>query len=134
MQTLVKLVVCTFRNMFHRDFAFTSLIAGVRSLQLALFLSHTPYSRAPTLRQMSTGASLLFEHPKRRFELMLYCAPRAMDIVWRLLVRRGLARYVKHSEVALFCLSLALIMSSPAEHFKPTYLRILRFIFGRQII
>lgn len=65
---------------------------------------------------------------------MLYCAPRAMDIVWQVLKRRGLVRYIKHSEVALFCLSLALIMSSPSEHFKPTYLRILRFIFGRQII
>lgn len=29
-QTVVKLVVCTFRNMFHRDFAVTSVFAGVR--------------------------------------------------------------------------------------------------------
>ncbi|KAF4323676.1 hypothetical protein JM18_001271 [Phytophthora kernoviae] len=110
-QTVVKLVVCTGRNAFHRDFVATSLMAGI-----------------------ATGGSLFFEHTKRRFELMLYCFPRALDIVWQLLKRRGLVRYVKHSEVVLFCLSMALIMSSPARHFKPTYLRILRFIFGGDII
>lgn len=65
---------------------------------------------------------------------MLYCVPRAIDIVWQVLKRKGLVRYVKHSEVALFCVSMALIMSRPPEHFKPTYLRILRFLFGRNII
>ncbi|KAG3228472.1 hypothetical protein PC129_g1036 [Phytophthora cactorum] len=110
-QTAVKLVVCTARNAFHRDFAATSLAAGV-----------------------ATGGALFFEHTKRRFELMLYCFPRALDIVWQLLKRRGLVRYVKHSEVVLFCLSMSLIMSSPARYFKPTYLRILRFIFGGDII
>ncbi|KAH7479145.1 hypothetical protein PRIC1_009303 [Phytophthora ramorum] len=110
-QTVVKLVICTARNAFHRDFAASSLVAGV-----------------------ATGGALFFEHSKRRFELMLYCFPRALDIVWQLLRRRGLVRYVKHSEVVLFCLSMSLIMSSPAQHFKPTYLRILRFIFGRDII
>lgn len=84
--------------------------------------------------QLSTGLSLFFEHPKRRFELMLYCVPRALDIVWQALVRRGLVRYVRHSEVALFCLSMAAIMASPAAHFKPTYLRALRFVFGRDVI
>ncbi|CAI5733430.1 unnamed protein product [Peronospora destructor] len=110
-QTVAKLVICTARNAFHRDYAATSLAAGV-----------------------ATGGALLFEHTKRRFELMLYCFPRALDIVWQLLKRRGVLRYVKHSEVALFCLSMSLIMSSPARYFKPTYLRILRFIFGDDII
>ncbi|KAF4139375.1 hypothetical protein GN958_ATG11276 [Phytophthora infestans] len=110
-QTAVKLVVCTARNAFHRDLAATSLAAGVAS-----------------------GGALFFEHTKRRFELMLYCFPRALDIVWQLLKRRGLVRYVKHSEVVLFCLYMSLIMSSPARYFKPTYLRILRFIFGGDII
>ncbi|CAI5726075.1 unnamed protein product [Peronospora effusa] len=110
-QTVAKLVVCMARNAFRRDYATTSLAAGV-----------------------ATGGALLFEHTKRRFELMLYCFPRALDIVWQLLKRRGILRYVKHSEVALFCLSMSLIMSSPARYFKPTYLRILRFIFGGDII
>ncbi|ETI40484.1 hypothetical protein F443_14110 [Phytophthora nicotianae P1569] len=110
-QTVVKLVVCTARNAFHRDFAATSLVAGI-----------------------ATGGALFFEHTKRRFELMLYCFPRALDIVWQVLKRRGLVRYVKHSEVVLFCLSMSLIMSTPARYFKPTYLRILRFIFGGDII
>ncbi|KAF1335615.1 hypothetical protein FI667_g1211, partial [Globisporangium splendens] len=82
----------------------------------------------------STGAALFLEDRKRRAELMLYCLSRALDIVWRLLKHRGLVRYVNHSEVALFSLSMAGIMSSPPEHFKPTYLRILRFVFGRDII
>lgn len=77
---------------------------------------------------------MFFEDPKRRFELMLYCVPHAMEIVWKVLKRRGLVRYVKHSEVALFCVSMAMIMSSPPQYFKPTYLRILRFVFGRHVI
>ena len=90
------------------------------------------YSR--TSYQVATGGALFFEHTKRRFELMLYCLPRAIDIVWQLLKRRGIVRYVKHSEVVLFCVSMSLIMSSPARYFKPTYLQILRFIFGGDII
>lgn len=84
--------------------------------------------------QFATGSALFLENRKRRSELMLYCLIRALDIVWQLLKRRGLVRYVKYSEVALFSLSLGAIMSSPPEHFKPTYLRILRFVFGRTII
>uniref|UniRef100_K3W753 Transmembrane protein 135 N-terminal domain-containing protein n=1 Tax=Globisporangium ultimum (strain ATCC 200006 / CBS 805.95 / DAOM BR144) TaxID=431595 RepID=K3W753_GLOUD len=110
-QTVVKLVMCAIRNTFHRDFSIGGWIAG-----------------------FSTGAALFLENRKRRAELMLYCLSRALDIVWRLLKRRGLVRYVQHSEVALFSLSMAGIMSSPPEHFKPTYLRILRFVFGRDII
>ncbi|TMW60631.1 hypothetical protein Poli38472_000673 [Pythium oligandrum] len=110
-QTVVKLIVCTLRNAFQYDHPIEGVLGGV-----------------------ATGASLFFEDPKRRFELMLYCVPRALDIVWQLLKRRGIVRYVKHSEVALFCLSMAIITSRPAEHFKPTYLRILRFLFGQTII
>lgn len=65
---------------------------------------------------------------------MLYCLLRGMEVVWRLLRMKGLVRYVKHSEVALFSLSMALIMSSPSQHFKPTYLRLLRFLFGQNAI
>ncbi|GAB9474565.1 hypothetical protein Gpo141_00011685 [Globisporangium polare] len=110
-QTIVKLVMCTIRNTFQRDFHIAGWIAG-----------------------FATGSALFLENRKRRSELMLYCLIRALDIVWQLLKRRGLVRYVKYSEVALFSLSLGAIMSSPPEHFKPTYLRILRFVFGRTII
>lgn len=110
-QTIVKLVICTARNVFHRDSIAALLVAGV-----------------------ATSGALYFEHTKRRFELMLYCFPRALTIVWELLKRRGLVRYVKHSEVLLFCLSMSLIMSRPAFCFKPTYLRMLRFTFGEDIL
>ncbi|CEG47489.1 Uncharacterized conserved protein [Plasmopara halstedii] len=68
-QTVVKLVICTARKAFHKDFIATSLVAGV-----------------------ATSGALYFEHTKRRFELMLYCFPRALEIVWRLLKRHGLPR------------------------------------------
>ncbi|CAI5712308.1 unnamed protein product [Hyaloperonospora brassicae] len=110
-QTVAKLVICMARNALRRDEAAAPLAAGI-----------------------ATGGALFFEHTKRRFELMLYCLPRAIDIVWQLLKRRGIVRYVKHSEVVLFCLSMSLIMSSPARYFKPPYLQILRFIFGGDII
>lgn len=110
-QTAMKLTVCTIRNTFKKDYVAESWMGG-----------------------LMTGLSLFFEDPKRRFELMLYCVPRALDILWQILKRRGLVRYVKHSEVVLFCLSMSLIMSRPPEHFKPTYLSILRFLFGRNII
>ncbi|TYZ64224.1 hypothetical protein PybrP1_005903 [[Pythium] brassicae (nom. inval.)] len=109
-QTTVKFVMCTIRNTFQRDFHVAGWIAG-----------------------FATGGSLFLENRKRRSELMLYCLTRALDIVWQLLKRRGLVRYVRHSEVALFSLSLAAIMSTPPQHFKPTYLSILRFLFGNAI-
>ncbi|KAI9906903.1 hypothetical protein PsorP6_004160 [Peronosclerospora sorghi] len=120
-QTVAKLVICAARNAFHRDYAVASLAAGW-------------YKCCLVMKQIAAGGALFFEHTKRRFELMLYCLPRALDIVWQLLKRRGIVRYVKHSEVALFCLSMSLIMSSPARYFKPTYRQILRFIFGGDII
>ncbi|GLD91684.1 hypothetical protein PINS_up000217 [Pythium insidiosum] len=110
-QTSVQLVVCTLRNALQKDYVFQAWLGGIIS-----------------------GGSLFFEDPKRRFELMLYCVPRAIDIIWQLLKRRGLVRYVRHSEIVLFCLSMSVIMSRPPEYFKPTYLRIIRFFFGRHII
>uniref|UniRef100_K3W754 Transmembrane protein 135 N-terminal domain-containing protein n=1 Tax=Globisporangium ultimum (strain ATCC 200006 / CBS 805.95 / DAOM BR144) TaxID=431595 RepID=K3W754_GLOUD len=110
-QTVVKLVMCAIRNTWHRDFHMTGWSSG--------FIA---------------GWTLLLESPKRRSELTLYCGLRGMEIVWRLLKLKGLVRYVQHSEVALFSLSMALIMSSPPAHVKPTYLRLLRFLFGQNAI
>jgi hypothetical protein len=116
-QTIVKLAICAPRNLLQKDHHLQYWIAGLIS-----------------------GLSLFFEDPKRRFELMLYCFPRALEILWQLLVSRKkplLANKIQtilHGEILLFSLSLGLIMSSPTEHFKPTYLKVLRFVFGQRVI
>ncbi|DBA03236.1 TPA: hypothetical protein N0F65_011595 [Lagenidium giganteum] len=110
-QTTGKLALCVLRNTMQRDSPIQGLFAGAMA-----------------------GTSLFFEDPKRRLELMLYCFPRALDVVWKVLQRRRLVRYVRHSEVVLFCMSMAIIMSRPSQHFKPTYLRIIRFIFGGNVL
>ncbi len=103
--------MCVLRNAFQKDMTLNAIVSG-----------------------LFTGSSLFLEHPKRRFELMLYCVPRALDIVWQVLKRKGIVRYINHSEVVLFSVSMAVLMAQPPEHFKPTYLRILRFLFGQHII
>ncbi|OQR83515.1 hypothetical protein ACHHYP_14607 [Achlya hypogyna] len=112
-QSLVKLAICIPRNLCHQDFGLTGLVAGSLS-----------------------GLSLFFEDPKRRVELMLYCAARGLEILWTVLKKRPLVRAlrVRHAEVLMFCLSMACIMSRPAAHFKPTYLHIARFLFGHAVI
>lgn len=45
------------------------------------------------------GLGLFFEQRKRRSELMLYCAPRGLQIVWQLLERKQYIKYIRHGEV-----------------------------------
>ncbi|KDO26186.1 hypothetical protein SPRG_08548 [Saprolegnia parasitica CBS 223.65] len=112
-QSVVKLAICIPRNLCHRDYGVTGLIAGSLS-----------------------GLSLFFEDPKRRIELMLYCAARGLEILWTVLKHKPFVRAlrIKHAEVLVFCLSMACIMSSPSTHFKPTYLHIARFLFGHSVL
>ncbi|KAF1335616.1 hypothetical protein FI667_g1212, partial [Globisporangium splendens] len=114
-------------------------VASVTTLTLAalrscVFLTSYQTDDILAVIYFIAGWTLLLESPKRRSELTLYCGLRGMEIVWRLLKIKGLVRYIKHSEVALFSLSMALIMSSPPAHVKPTYLRLLRFLFGQNAI
>ncbi|OQS04199.1 hypothetical protein THRCLA_03554 [Thraustotheca clavata] len=112
-QSIAKLTICIPRNLFHQDHAITGLVAGGL-----------------------TGFSLFLEDPKRRIELMLYCAARGLEIVWRVLKKKPLVKAlrIQNVEVLMFCLSMAAIMSSPSAHFKPTYLHIARFLFGQSVL
>ncbi|KAF0687199.1 Aste57867_21055 [Aphanomyces stellatus] len=117
-QIMVKMLVCSSRNFFQEDYPLVAFLAGVR-------------------RQLTvTGASLFFEDPKRRTELMLYTGVRGLEVMWAFLKRQGVAQYIraKHGDVFFFCLSMACIMSSPPAHFKPAYLSLLRFMFGASAI
>ncbi|KAG9415463.1 hypothetical protein AC1031_008906 [Aphanomyces cochlioides] len=112
-QAVVKLFLCTYRNILQEDYAIGGFIAGVLS-----------------------ALGLFCEDPKRRTELMLYTAVRGLEVVWAYLKRKGVAQYLrlKHGDVFFFSLSMACILSSPPRHFKPTYLSLIRFMFGPSAI
>ena len=77
-----------------------------------------------------SGLSLLFEQPKRASELMLFCLPRAVEVMFALLERRGLARRFRYGEAFVFCAALAIMLSLDRRDFSKTYASVLRFLFG----
>jgi hypothetical protein len=78
----------------------------------------------------AAALGLFFESPKRNSELMLYCAIRGLDVVWQLLERDGWVMRLPHGDVALFCASMAVLLSTPRSDFKPTYRTVVNFLFG----
>lgn len=65
---------------------------------------------------------------------MSYCLSKALSICWKMLERRKIVHYIRHSEALMFSISLALIMSTSAAHMKPTHRKILSFFFGPKCI
>lgn len=57
-----------------------------------------------------SSLSILIENESRRTELALYCLPRAAESLSMIMAKRGLVSYVPHSETALFCFSMMVIM------------------------
>ncbi|RHY58165.1 hypothetical protein DYB34_001651 [Aphanomyces astaci] len=87
--------------------------------------------------QFVAGLSLFCEDPKRRNELMLYTAVRSLDMLWAMVKQHktvAVPRYLRHFDVLFFCVSMSVILSRRPEHFKPTYLSLLRFMFGPAVV
>ena len=54
--------------------------------------------------------SVLLESEGRRTELALYCLPRAADSLAQIMAKHKWLSHIPHSETALFCFSMAVVM------------------------
>ncbi|KAJ2455881.1 hypothetical protein EV183_000497 [Coemansia sp. RSA 2336] len=80
------------------------------------------------------GLAVLVELPSRRIELGMYCFLRGLQMAWDVGVKRGLWKNVKHGEVALLSVSMAVLMSifqNDPTTFGLTYRSIITRIFGK---
>lgn len=143
---LVPLLLFRWRQVCQAPVAALRRTAGAIFRSSAFLTTYLECVRAGTcaLRQMTghdhwshsiilgpaAALGLYFESPKRNSELMLYCAIRGLDVVWQLLERSGWVCRVPHGDVALFSLSMAVLLSTPRSDFKPTYRTVLNFVFG----
>ncbi|ETV73776.1 hypothetical protein H257_11467 [Aphanomyces astaci] len=113
-QALVKVFLCAARNICQEDYALSALGGG-----------------------FVAGLSLFCEDPKRRNELMLYTAVRSLDMLWAMVKQHktvAVPRCLRHFDVLFFCVSMSVILSRRPEHIKPTYLSLLRFMFGPAVV
>lgn len=67
-----------------------------------------------------TFLPLQLEHPKRVSELMLYCAPHAIRVVWGKLRAQGHVKDWRHANLAMFMTAAALCLSAERCDYKPT--------------
>lgn len=87
--SLCWLVPCYMRNMFGGERRFYYLLNG-----------------------FVAGSSAIIEFPKsRRVELGMYCLPRALESIWKMMLKRGLVKPVPFGEVLLFSLSMGTMMT-----------------------
>ena len=63
--------------------------------------------------------SIFIEKSSRRFELILYCAPRAFDSICQILVDRRVVPSIPGVEIGFFCASIATIVTC-FEHYPST--------------
>ncbi|KAG0307448.1 hypothetical protein BGZ98_000238 [Dissophora globulifera] len=86
------------------------------------------------LNGLVAGFAVLIEAPGRQMELALYCLPRALETTWKLLLNRKLVRNIPHSEIALFCGSMGVMMTlyqNEPSVINKHYLTVLTRVFGR---
>ncbi|KAI9602487.1 hypothetical protein H4Q26_001776 [Puccinia striiformis f. sp. tritici PST-130] len=58
----------------------------------------------------ATAFSLLWEDPRRRGELALYCAPKALASIWQVLKAKGLVKSLKYGEIMIGSLGTGMLM------------------------
>lgn len=58
----------------------------------------------------ATTLSLLWEDPRRRTELALYCAPKALASVWFVMRNRGIVKSIKYGEMLIASTGTAMLM------------------------
>eukprot|EP00941_MAST-03F_sp_MAST-3F-sp1_P006037 g6037.t1 len=79
------------------------------------------------------GLSILIERKSRRSALALYVLPRALQSLWCKAQSHGFVRSVKHGEVGLLAIAMAIIMHTYEHHPKrvrPSVHRLAQWLFG----
>eukprot|EP01095_Lingulamoeba_sp_RSL-Kostka_P017962 TRINITY_DN9632_c0_g1_i1.p1 TRINITY_DN9632_c0_g1~~TRINITY_DN9632_c0_g1_i1.p1 ORF type:complete len:227 (+),score=30.26 TRINITY_DN9632_c0_g1_i1:52-732(+) len=86
--TIFASTICLLRNMLKQDHWIFSNIGG-----------------------FICAWSILLEHRARRPELVIYCIPRTIEIIWQGVKKRDILKPIKYFEVAIFCLAMGIMMS-----------------------
>ncbi|KAA1103322.1 hypothetical protein PGT21_014295 [Puccinia graminis f. sp. tritici] len=58
----------------------------------------------------ATACSLLWEDPRRRGELALYCAPKALASIWQVMKTKGVVKSVRYGEMILASIGTGTLM------------------------
>ena len=117
-----------------RSCSFIALFGLLTKYFLCRFGSMFGYGRLSWVLSVLMGSlSLGVETTSRRTELALYLLPRAVEVLWNMLVERGVLRNLWLGEVLLFALSMSVLMGfyqTDAGSIKPTYRSIFKVVFG----
>jgi hypothetical protein len=84
----------------------------------------------PALAGFLSAAGLVFEDDKRSAELMLYCMPKGMNVVFGMLERNGWARRFRGGATLLFCAAMGLVLAADRHDLKGAYAGLLKALFG----
>jgi hypothetical protein len=90
-------------------------------------------SQQAFLGGLLTGFACLFERPSRVSELMLYCVPKSLQVIW-LFGRKHYSSWVKPVpwfEVPLFMIGSAILVSGMKQDLNTTYFNLLKFLVGK---
>ncbi|KAJ3324637.1 hypothetical protein HDV06_006530 [Boothiomyces sp. JEL0866] len=80
-----------------------------------------------------SGLSILFEQKQKRAELAMYCLPKAVQSLYRMLVAKGKIVYVPHLEILASCVSWSVIMSlyqKEPEHVSTMLYKMMKAVLG----
>lgn len=77
-----------------------------------------------------SALSLFWEQRKRRSELMLYCLPRGVEVVWRLLREAGFVSDVNNAGPIMFALAMAAMLAVSRKDLKPALQGLLWVLLG----
>jgi len=82
------------------------------------------------LAALTSGVPLLLESDKRASELMLYCMPKGVEIVFQWLERRGWVSRLPLGDAIMFGSAMALALALNRSDFKGANAHLLDFLFG----
>jgi hypothetical protein len=77
-----------------------------------------------------SALSLFWEQRKRRSELMLYCLPRGVEVVWRLLREAGFVSDVSNAGTVMFASAMAVTFAVSRKDLKPALQGLLWVLLG----
>lgn len=79
---------------------------------------------------MLSGLPLMLESDKRVSELMLYCMPKGVEVVFQWLERRGWVSRLPFGDCIMFAAAMALALALNRSDFKGANAHLLDFLFG----
>ncbi|KAL7317587.1 hypothetical protein PS15m_003925 [Mucor circinelloides] len=80
------------------------------------------------------GSMVFIEAPGRQLELGLYCLPRALESLWKTLLKNGQVKNMPHGDILLFMASMGTLMTlyqNDKDTINSHYLSVMTRFFGQ---